>query len=382
MTKKQLYLTYGAICFVSLWLLASCKSSDKNSDMEDKTAQLEDSLASTFVLHKGVNISHWLSQSDRRGGARDSFFTKSDVALIASFGYDHIRLPIDEEQMWDKQGNKVDTAFQLLHNALQWCAEYKLRTVVDLHILRSHHFNAAEKPLWTDPAEQAKFVNFWIQLSGELIKYPTDMVAYELMNEAVADDPEDWNRLIDTTFKAIRNIEAYRNIVIGSNMWQSASTFDQLRVPSGDKHIVLSFHCYEPFLFTHHQASWTAIKDYKGAINYPGEIINKKNLKGLSPELVKQLGYHRMVCTRDTLLQIIQEPLLKARELGLPLYCGEFGCLPTVPRAARLQWYTDLRSLLDENNIGWANWDYKGGFGVVDGTQKPDNDLIKALIGK
>jgi hypothetical protein len=38
--------------------------------------------------------------------------------------------------------------------------------------------------------------------------------------------------------------------VIGSNRWQSATTFDKLRVPENDTNIVLSYHFYEPFFLT------------------------------------------------------------------------------------------------------------------------------------
>ncbi|MHC4184052.1 MAG: glycoside hydrolase family 5 protein, partial [Planctomycetota bacterium] len=69
-----------------------------------------------FRIARGVNISHWLSQSRRRGQQRQSFFTEKDVKLIAKLGYDHIRLPVDEEQLWDKDANKEKEAFELLHN--------------------------------------------------------------------------------------------------------------------------------------------------------------------------------------------------------------------------------------------------------------------------
>ncbi len=73
-----------------------------------------------FEIHRGTNISHWLSQSNRRGEARRQWFTEKDVELIASLGFDHIRLPIDEEQMWDEVGHKEPEAFELLHSAIGW----------------------------------------------------------------------------------------------------------------------------------------------------------------------------------------------------------------------------------------------------------------------
>jgi len=64
-----------------------------------------------FEVFRGTNIAHWLSQSKVRGAEREQFFTKADVDSIAAMGFDHVRLPIDEEQMWDKNGDRYDDAF-------------------------------------------------------------------------------------------------------------------------------------------------------------------------------------------------------------------------------------------------------------------------------
>jgi endoglucanase len=149
-----------------------------------------------FTIRTGVNVSHWLSQSKKRGDERTNYITKADFDTIASVGFDHVRIPIDEEQMWDEEGNKETEAFELLHNAITWALSAKLRAIVDLHIVRSHHFIAETNPLWTEPVEQEKLVDLWRQLSEELKQYPNNMVAYEILNEAVADDPEDWNNLL------------------------------------------------------------------------------------------------------------------------------------------------------------------------------------------
>src|SRR5204862_2505359 len=123
-------------------------------------------------------------------------------------------------------------------------------------------------------------------LYGELIKYPVEDVAYELMNDPVADDPEDWNKLVEKASQIIRMNEPSRKIVIGSNRWQNPDTFDKLRIPANDKNIILSFHMYEPMLLTHHTASWASIRDYKGPVNYPGVIVKQEDLSGL-PDSVK-----------------------------------------------------------------------------------------------
>ena len=339
----------------------------------DKTDKAE------FKIHRGVNISHWLSQSDRRGEERNEYFTEKDVKFIAGTGYDHIRLPIDEVQLWDEQGRKYEDAFNLLHEAIGWCANSGLRVVVDLHIIRSHYFNSDERPLWSNPEEQSKFVQLWRELSMELIEYPDSLVAYELMNEAVADNPDDWNSLIDSTITALRGKEPHRKIVIGSNMWQSVNTFDDLKIPD-DRDIILSFHFYHPMVLTHYHASWTKVGEYTGPVNYPGKVVPDEAIENLPPDLKKEVEFWGKNYNIDSMRVEVSKPLKYAREHNLPLYCGEFGCLNSVPEDIRLRWYSDFVSVLEEDGIAWANWDYRGGFGIVDKDNKPNQALIDVLM--
>jgi len=310
------------------------------------------------------------------------YFTQKDVGFIAAQGYDHIRLPIDEEQLWDEEGNKHAEAFELLHNALGWAAEAGLKVIVDLHIIRSHHFLAEERPLFTDPAEQERFIELWRDLSGELKKYSQDKVAYELMNEAVADDPDDWNKLIAKTVAALRELEPARKIVIGSNIFQQVHTFKDLVVPENDPNIILSFHFYTPHPLTHHQASWDGVAGYTGTVKYPGEIIKEEDLAEFSDDVINALTPHLGDYTKDTLENLIMLPVKYAKERGLQLYCGEWGCLPTVPREMRMLWYSDMRSILEKHDIAWANWDYKGGFGILSETGEADEEFIQVLLGE
>ncbi|MDH5397979.1 MAG: glycoside hydrolase family 5 protein [Cyclobacteriaceae bacterium] len=372
MMKTFLQLSLSAIAF-SLFFMA-CKPAsqgDENTTISQPDTRVENNFEN-FTIFRGTNIAHWLSQSSRRGEERQAFFTRRDVAQIDTLGFDHIRLPIDEEQMWDEEGNRNDDAFELLGDYLDWCKEFGLRTIIDLHILRSHHFNADEKPLWTDPAEQDKFIGLWKDLSGFLKPWPNGMVAYEFMNEPVADDPEEWNQLIARVVDSIRQWEPDRILVIGSNRWQSANTFDQLKVPAGDKNIILSFHFYEPFHLTHVRASWTHLKDFEGEVNYPGQIV---------PGGTEQA--HQRVYNRDTLAHMMRKPLHLADSLGLPLFCGEFGVIEKAPREPLLAWYKDMVSIFEEHNVAYANWNYKAGsFETVDENNIPDDDLVKILTGK
>jgi endoglucanase len=323
----------------------------------------------SFHIRRGTNLACWLSQSELRGAEREAFITEKDIRFIDSVGFDHVRLPIDEVQMWDEKGRRNEDAFALLANCLEWCRKAGLRVVVDLHILRSPHFNEKEKPLWSKLEEQDKFIGLWKDLSGFLHNWPNGMVAYEFMNEPVADDAEQWNRLLARVADSIRKWEPARVLVIGSNRWQSASTFDQLRIPANDTNIILSFHFYEPMFLTHYHAAWTNLKDFNGEVNYPGQIVLNSN----KPE-------HQRIYNRDTLLKMMQKPLHLADSLKLPLYCGEYGVYNNFFPSSRMSWYKDMVSIFNEYGIGYANWTYNvKTFGLYDNDGKPEWPLIRLM---
>jgi len=65
-------------------------------------------MGTNFEIHTGVNVSHWLSQSKKRGEERRNYIVKADFDTIAAMGFDHVRLPVDEIQLWDDEGEKED----------------------------------------------------------------------------------------------------------------------------------------------------------------------------------------------------------------------------------------------------------------------------------
>lgn len=335
----------------------------------------------TLSIYRGTNISHWLSQSERRGDERRGFFTQADVRRVAAWGFDHIRVPIDEEQMWDEAGHQIAEAFDLLDAALDWCREAGLKTIVDLHILRSHHFIAADEArLFSDPAEAQRLAGLWRELSGRLSGRPNELVGYELLNEAVAGDDEDWNRVATVAFKAIRESEPTRTIVLGSNRWNSAATFDRLRIPD-DPETILTFHYYRPMLITHYRASWWAQgRDYAGAVQYPGRPIAQENLPDVPEPLREHLDELNQPYDRRRMVADLAQPLAASRRTGLPLYCGEFGAIHLTPTPTRIAWYRDIISVLADHGIAWANWNYKGGFGLID-SEGHSTGIAEILLG-
>jgi endoglucanase len=279
--------------------------------------------------------------------------------------------------MFTEDGRKEPEAFALLHNALGWCAEFNLRAVVDLHILRSHHFNEGDKPLFTSEKAQEQFYECWRQLSAELNKYSVDVVAYEPMNEPVADDPEIWNVILNRCVDVIRQLEPNRTIIMGSNLWQSFNTVKDLRIPENDPNIIISFHYYNPMFLTHYKASWTYTKDMDVPVHYPGQLIADADMDAAGDYAVEGKKIYNIDVMENDFMQVVEV----AKKYNLKIYCGEYGCITGAPEDDKIRWYKDMYTLFERYGMARANWDYKGGFGIIR-RGEPATEMTNAILGK
>ena len=341
-----------------------------------------------FRIKRGTNLSHWLSQSEARGEMRRLHIQEDDFERLQQLGFDFVRIPIDEVQFWDEQGNKLEEAWGLLTNALDLARKHNLRAIVDLHIIRSHYFNAVNEgdksanTLFTSEEAQQGLINLWYQLSDALKDYSTDWVAYEFMNEPVADEHEQWNELVAKVHKALREREPQRTLVVGSNRWQGYETMKYLKVPEGDKNIILSFHYYNPMILTHYGAWWTPIGKYKGKVNYPGVLVSKEDYDAapdsIKPELER---YTKEEFNIDRIRADFKDAIEVAKKYDLQLFCGEWGVYEPVDRELAYQWTKDMLSVFDEFDIAWTTWCYDADFGFWDQQRHSykDRPLVELL---
>lgn len=372
MNMKKILLPLLAVCGCLMMGACANKTVEESED---------------FVIKRGTNLSHWLSQSWVVGEARAQRVTEADIARIAELGFDHVRIPIDEVQFWDAEGNQLPEAWALLTNALDNCIKYNLRAIVDLHIIRSHNFNAGfsggHNTLWEDEAAQDALINLWYQLSDALKDYPCKWVAYEFMNEPVADEHEQWNKLVAKVHKALREREPNRTLVIGSNMWQGVDTMEFLKVPEGDRHILLSCHFYHPMALTHYTAPWTESGRYFGPIQYPGVMISEEEFAKLDENNQEVFRQFTTEWNKERLSEMVGQAAKVAEKLDLPLYCGEWGVYQkNAPAESKYNWYRDMVEIFDEYDMSWSTWCYfdEFGFWSLEKQEIVDQPLVDILL--
>ncbi|MCK5703486.1 MAG: cellulase family glycosylhydrolase, partial [Cyclobacteriaceae bacterium] len=114
-----------------------------------------------------------------------------------------------------------------------------------------------------------------------------------------------------------------------------------------DLDIAQSCRGYHPGIISHYKAPW-ANKDIE---NLP------------IPKWPGQVGDQYL---SRAMLEEMYAPWIELVQKGVGVHCGECGCYNKTPHDVFLAWFTDVLDILSENGIGFALWNFKGSFGILD----------------
>jgi hypothetical protein len=239
-----------------------------------------------------------------------------------------------------------------------------LAVVFDLH--PSDEFKLRMR---TDDRFVSSLADFWRALARHLSGRDPERLLLEIINEPMVEDPYRWMGVQARVAAAIREGAPRHTIVATGPRWSSV---DQLLLiePVADRNVVYNFHFYEPHNFTHQGATWGAdFWPYLKGVPYPGSpeavaplvaAAEREQVRGV----LKDYGEQRWGAAR--VRSEIAQAAEWARRRGVPLTCNEFGVYRAyAPAPDRLRWLADVRAALEREGIGWAMWDYAGGFGVA-----------------
>ncbi|NLP16816.1 MAG: glycoside hydrolase family 5 protein [Clostridiales bacterium] len=332
---------------------------------------------------KGVNLGGWISQyREAKKEHFESFITEDDIAKIAGWGMDHVRLPIDYMVLEDddKPFEYKEEGFRYIDSCIRWCEKYNLNIILDLHKAPGYAFySLKENKLFEDEHMQQRFIRLWQEFARRYLNYRDNLV-FELLNEIVEPDSSRWNRLSKRAIAGIREIDENRTIIVGGNHYNSVNTLHELdRID--DDNIVYTFHFYEPHIFTHQKAGWEPLlKDLEFEVCYPsGEDIYRAYLSKGS-EFINRYVFDKTV-DKEFLRNFLKPAIDFARERDVILYCGEYGVIDKAPMDSSLKWHRDISELFIEYGIGRAVWTYKlMDFPLVDKDSVIRNmDLVKIV---
>lgn len=335
------------------------------------------------TLKHGINLSGWFASSrDFSPQHIASFTTATDLKTIHAMGFDFVRLGVDPSliERHGEVGPANPEALTELDHAVQEVLANHLEVM--LCVFPDDDF----KHSLDNESGVDNFVQLWRILATHFVAQDHAHIFYDLMNEPEVHDPYRWMGIQSRVDEAIRQIDPYHTIIATAANYSNPT--DLLRLEQlSDPNVIYNFHFYSPHVFTHQGASWGADNwiFYKN-VPYPATAAQlTEQLKNVPDDLDRYELYEYGLDNWNAqgIAGRIAFAAAWARERKVPLICNEFGAYrETITPDSRNRWIHDVRTALEANNIGWAMWDYRGGFGIVTRTATeitPDDATLKAL---
>ena len=204
-------------------------------------------------------------------------FKLSMIHKIKGAGFSTVRIPLSTfgktSMHMDAQGHLDPNYLKKLDAVVEAALALKLYVIID-----EHDFDDCSKD--TD-ACAAILPNVWYELSEHYKNAPSS-VMFELLNEPHDKiDAAVWNAWIPDLLAIVRQTNPTRNVVIGPTHWNSLADLPLLQLPA-DKHIIVTFHYYEPMTFTHQGATWVGpeIEKERGEVHWKGTPEELAKLNG------------------------------------------------------------------------------------------------------
>jgi endoglucanase len=335
-------------------------------------------------LATGANVCLWFRfpRQDNSAEHFNNYISETEAAYMAHLGLKHVRLCVAPRVIMNRtSGDVIEDRGKQLEAAIARFHRAGLLVMVDIH----NEDRAAElSPTW-----QEAFVRFWGLLAARLSRFDPELTILEIINEPVFDRREEqWNELNARLAATIRQSAPRHTIVTSGPNWGGIDGLKKLKLLP-DKNVIYSFHCYDPFTFTHQGATWTssAVRPLRG-VPYPSSpeavqpLLSALETAPASKRMVESYG--RELWNKEKLATRFRQGIEWGAKNQVPLYCGEFGVFPMRSKPEhRANWFRDFGEVLAENHIGWAVWGWDEGFGLdrkmVNGKPVVDTVVARAL---
>jgi len=302
------------------------------------------------------------SSSSRRGTSDD------DLKWMVDWGFNFIRVPMSYPRYVQFDRSKAITPADVLkineqevdriQAFVQKAQDHGLHVSLNLHRAPGYCINAGfHEPydLWKSKEAQEAFYFHWGMWGRRFKDVSATRISFDLLNEPSLRSDMNDQHATNSTIPG----ELYRAVAKGATEAIRAANPNHLVIADGnrvgnvvtpelkDLHIAQSCRGYFPGYISHYKAPW-ANKDpercptpvWPGTMN--GQLFGKEQLE----------TYYR--------------PWIELAKSGVGVHCGECGCWNKTPHAVFLAWFQDVLDILTSNDIGYALWNFRGDFGILD----------------
>jgi len=281
--------------------------------------------------------------------ARNDRFVEADFQWIQEWGFDFVRLPMDYRVWTDAEDpyKLKQKPLAEIDEAVESGRKHGVHVSLNLH--RAPGYTVAQPPeklnLWTDEEAQKQFDFQWSQFARRYRSVPSRQLSFNLVNEPANTTPDRYAKVVRRVVAAIRAEDPDRLVIADGLSWGRDPVFELV-----DLQVAQSTRGYEPMPISHYQASWVGGQRWAEP-TWP-LVQNGKTLD-------------RQWLDRDRI-----QPWKKLAARGVGVHVGEWGAFNRTPHDVVLRWARDCLELWQEAGWGWALWNLRGSFGILDSDRR------------
>lgn len=282
-----------------------------------------------------------------------------DLDFMAEWGFDFIRLPTDYRIWTISPGEYVEQPLKEIDQVIKWARDRKIHVNLCLHRGPGYCVNPPKEPLtlWDDsPGGKEAQRQFAVQWKMFAIRYkgiPSTELSFNLINEPSDITGEQYARGVIPAINSIQEIDPTRLIIAdGTNYGRKPAP--ELVSPK----IAQSTRGYDPLYISHYKAQWMKGSDQWAEPTWP------LTLKSGDTRLYSN-GEDAM--NNDRLWMETVKPWIKfQKQYHIGVHVGEWGAFHKTPHSVVLAWMKDCLENWQKAGFGWALWNLRGGFGILD----------------
>lgn len=331
------------------------------------------------ALRRGFNLP---DQAPRRRG--ESAET-DDLKRLRSRGMTHIRLPVAADSALPMFAGAAELGFTYddVDAALERLLGLGFSVSVDMHSGPEFQTLLRAEPEKAFAALRAG----WRRLAARIARWPTDTVFAELLNEPATEDAI-WRPQAEILAGDLREILPRTTLIVGPAPYQRIEALTAW-TPLADANIVYAAHYYDPMIFTHQGLTWEPSSPLAALEGVPfplrasdfDAILAAAKRRGGAKTVAEVERARGQEATPASILSQFADLARWSATHKVGVIINEFGALRFKSRRRdRLAWLSAVRAACEAQGLGWAHWDYSGGFGLVNETGALDTDVLDALL--
>jgi endoglucanase len=309
-----------------LWALAACA-------VAPAPAPVTAASAAPAQFQRGVNV---LGYDDYWKDPTKARFQWRHFGEIRRAGFDFVRVNLHAFDHMDANHRLSADWLAKLDTVIREAQKAGLGVILD-----EHDFNACAKDV---PTCRVKLAAVWRQIAPRYRNAPAN-VAFELLNEPNEALNAVWNDFFPDLLAIVRETNPTRTVIIGPASWNSLRELPNLQLPENDRNILVTFHYYDPFHFTHQGATWAGEEVKKLSGITWGTDSDRAQIKADFDTVAAWAAANRR-----------------------PILLGEFGAYDKTgtPQAMRAAYIDAVTREAERHGFGWAHWQFDGDFIVWD----------------